>query len=125
MGRPHSPSALSAMSNRLRLAPLAACQVLALLKTGMMLQDPTLYAVTTRRLCRSGACNCMQVRDFAEKYFGSWRDARAAAPAVPAAADQPTAAPPSTDRRAGSNAVPAVYVLACAWGLIAPRICPL
>jgi hypothetical protein len=101
MGRPHSPSALSAMSNRLRSAPLAACQVLASIKMVTTLQAPFRFANEHKRLYRSSTCTPMQVRQFAEKYFGSWRDARAAAPAVPAAADQPTAAPPSTDRQAG------------------------
>ena len=100
MGRPLLPSALSAMSNRLRSAPLAACQVLASLRTWMLLQDAKPFAMSTRHLCGSGTCTPMQVRQFAEQYFGSWRDARAVAPAMPAAADQPTAAPPSTDRQA-------------------------
>lgn len=99
MGRLHLPSALSAMSNRLRSVPSVVGLKLAFPRIVTM-HDPFPSAMSTRRRCRSGAYKSMQVRQFAEKYFGSWRDARAAAPAVPAAADQPTAAPPSTERQA-------------------------
>lgn len=49
--------------------------------------------------CHRSLLSTLQVRQYAEKYFGSWRDSFSAAPAQLAAANSPSAAPPSSERR--------------------------
>jgi len=67
------------------------------------------------------------VRQFAEKYFGGWRDAIFAAPATSASADQPTAAPAVGQRKfeRASLAGPAVLHAFYRPGLKSPDALPL